>query len=154
MRKLCIAVAMLVLTAGQGVAGQPAADPAVMTTVNQFVTSFNQGDAKTAAAVCADDAVIIDEFPPHVWRGAGAMAQWAADYDVDAKKKGISLGMVTLGKVKHVDVTGDVAYVVAPADYKYKMNGKAVKESNCLFTLVLKKGEAGWRITAWSWAKN
>ena len=128
--------------------------PAVMSAVNQFVDSFNKGDAKTAAAACAEQTSIIDEFPPHEWHGAGACSKWMNDYDTDAKNRGITDGLVTLGKVRHVDVSGDLAYVVVPADYAYKMKGKPIKETGSILTIVLGKRAAGWRITAWSWSKN
>jgi hypothetical protein len=69
---------------------------AVMATVHQFVDAFNKGDAKTAAAACADETSIIDEFPPYEWHGAGACTKWMNDYDVWAKKNSMSDGAVTL----------------------------------------------------------
>ena len=32
--------------------------------------------------------------------------------------------------------------------------GNAVKETGSLFTFAMLKGEKGWRIVGWSWAKN
>jgi hypothetical protein len=115
---------------------------------------FNKGDVKTAVAACADQASIIDEFPPYEWHGAGACAQWAADFDADAKKRDITPGAVTLGKTRHLDVTGDRAYVVVPTEYAFKEKGKAVKEKNATLSVALQKGAAGWRIVAWTWAKG
>ena len=126
----------------------------VMTTVHKFVDSFNKGDVKAVAATCADQASIIDEFPPHEWHGAGACAKWTDDYDVDAKKNGITDGIVTLGAPLHVDVTADRAYVVVPANYKFKKNGKLVQETGSMLTIALQKSEAGWRMTGWAWAKH
>lgn len=126
----------------------------VMTTVHKFVNSFNKGDVKAVAATCADQASIIDEFPPHEWHGAGACAKWTDDYDADAKKNGITDGIVNLGTPLHVDVTGDRAYVVVPADYKFKKNGKLVQETGSMLTIALQKSEAGWRMTGWAWAKR
>src|SRR5215813_13903459 len=94
---------------------------------NVFVQWFNRGDVKTAVATRADQTSIIDEFPPHEWHGAGACSTWAKDYDADAKKNQITDGVVTLGKPRHVDINGDRAYVVVPADYAFKMKGKPVK---------------------------
>ena len=98
-----------------------------MATVHQFIDGFNKGDVKTAVAACADQASVIDEFPPYEWHGAGACAQWAADFDADAKKNGITPGAVTLGKTRHLDITGDRAYVVVPTEYAFKQKGKAVR---------------------------
>lgn len=127
---------------------------AVMAVVNQFTDAFNKGDTKSAAATCAEQTSIIDEFPPHEWHGAGGCAKWMADYDADAKKNGITDGNVKLSTPKHVDVTADRAYVVVPADYTYKMKGKPVKETASLLTVALQKSTSGWKITGWSWSKN
>jgi ketosteroid isomerase-like protein len=126
----------------------------IMATVNRFVDAFNKGDAKAAAAACADETSIIDEFPPHEWHGAGACSKWMEDYDADAKKNNLTDGVVTMSKPRHVDVTGDRAYVVVPSNYKFKLKGKVVEEVGSMFTLALHKGTAGWRITGWAWAKN
>lgn len=125
----------------------------VMVPVNQFVDGFNKGDTGAAAA-CADETSILDEFPPHEWHGPGACARWMSDYDADAKKNGITDGVVTLLKPKHIDISGDYAYVVIPSNYTYKMKGKAMKQTGSLFTFALQKGASGWRITGWSWAQN
>jgi hypothetical protein len=128
-------------------------DKDVMATVNRYVDGFNKGDSGAALA-CADETSILDEFPPHEWHGSGACAKWMSDYDADAKRNGITDGVVTLGTPKHLDVTGDRAYVVIPSSYTFKMKGKPVKETGSMFTFALLKGESGWRITGWSWAKN
>jgi ketosteroid isomerase-like protein len=127
---------------------------AVMTTIRQFVDAFNKGDVKTAAAACADQTSIVDEFPPHEWHGSGACAKWMQDFDADSKKNGITDPVVTLGRPKHVDVAGDRAYVVVPADYAFKQNGKAVKETASTLTVALQKSAAGWRVTGWAWSKS
>lgn len=126
----------------------------VLVPVRQFIDGFNKGDVKTALAACAEQASIIDEFPPHEWHGAGACATWAGDFDADAKKKGITDGKVTLGKPRHVDVAGDRAYVVVPADYAYRLKGKAIRETGSLLTVALQKGATGWRMTGWAWTRR
>jgi hypothetical protein len=151
MRRILIALALAVLAQGATVAQDKTA---VMAPVHQFVGAFNKGDTKTAVAACADQTSIIDEFPPHEWHGSGACAKWANDFDADAKKKGITDEVVTLGSPRHIDITGDRAYVVVPADYAYKQKGKPVKETGSILTVALQKSAAGWRMTGWSWAKN
>ena len=149
MYKLLIAVAVGIFAAGPAVATE---QTEVMAPVHQFVDGFNKGDVNSALATCAEQTSIIYEFPPHEWHGAGACAKWAGDYDANAKKEGITDGVVTLGKPRHVDVTGDRAYVVVPANYAFKQKGKAKKETNAAMALSLQKTAAGWRITGWSWA--
>jgi ketosteroid isomerase-like protein len=149
MRRIVVALALA--TAGLSRASE-ASD--VMVPVNQFVESFNKGDTKTAAAACADQTSIIDEFPPHEWHGAGACSTWMNDFDADAKKNGITDGLVTVSKPRHIDVSADRAYVVVPANYTFKKKGKPEKEIGSLLTVALQKGAAGWRITGWAWSKH
>jgi ketosteroid isomerase-like protein len=127
---------------------------AVMATVHRFVDGFNKGDVKSALAACATPASIIDEFPPHYWQGPNACADWARDYDVLNKRLGITDGIVTLERPSHVDVSANRAYVVIPVAFTYKEHGKRTSESGSIFTLVLQKNAAGWRIAAWAWAKH
>lgn len=123
----------------------------VMAPIHQFVDGFNKGDVKSALAACADQTAIIDEFPPHTWNSC---AQWADAFDADAKKNGVTDGKVTITAARHVDITGDRAYVVVPASYSYKQNGKPMKEMGSSLTVVLRKGADGWRMIAWSWMKG
>ena len=130
------------------------AQTAVLATVNQFVDGFNKGDTKEALAACADQTSIIDDFPPHEWHGTGACAKWMSDFDADAKKNGDTDGMVKLLNPTHVDITGDHAYLVIPANFTFKQNGKPVTELGSIITLALQKNPAGWEITGWAWAKH
>jgi ketosteroid isomerase-like protein len=151
MRRILITLVLAALTQGTTAAQDKTA---VMAPVHQFADAFNKGDTKTLVSACADQASIIDDFPPHEWHGSGACAKWIRDFDAAAKKDGLTDGVVTLGSPRHIDITADRAYVVVPADYTYKEKGKALKETGSTFTVVLKKGAAGWRIVAWAWAKN
>jgi ketosteroid isomerase-like protein len=146
---VCFAAVMLF--AGLAFASDPTE---VMKPVHQFVDGFNKGDAKSALAACASEAYILDEFPPYEWHGANACSVWADAYAADAKKNGITDGVVTLGKPKHVDVSGDHAYVVVPASYAFERKGTPMKEANAMMTLTLQKSASGWQITAWSWSKE
>src|SRR5262245_28854005 len=127
MRKVSLVLALSILAAASAVADDKTD---VMKVVNQFIDGFNKGDVKSDVATCADEASIIDEFPPYEWHGAGACSKWAADFDADAKKNDITPGAVTLGKTRHVFVTGDRAYVVVPTEYAYKQKGRAVTQKN------------------------
>jgi hypothetical protein len=122
-----------------------------MVPVHQFVDGFNKGDSKSAVAACADRASIIDDFPPHEWQGGGACAAWLKDYEADAKKNGITDFVVTLDKPRHLDVSGDRAYAVIPANYTFKKNGKPMKQDGSTFIFALQKGSTGWRIAGWAW---
>src|SRR6185503_8737801 len=114
---------------------------------------LNKGDIKTMMAACAEQTSIIDEFPPHEWHGVDACTNWANDYNADSQKNGITNGALKLGLPRHIDIAGDNAYVVVPANYTFKQKGKLLREIRATFTIALHKGEGGWRMTGWSWSK-
>jgi len=126
---------------------------AVLATVYQFVDGFNKGNLTTALAACAEQAVLIDDFPPHQWSGAGACAKWASDFDAYMKKIGMTDPVVTLGPARP-RISGNLAYVVIPTSFAWKDKGKPMKETGVAYTFVLQKGSAGWKVTAASWADN
>jgi ketosteroid isomerase-like protein len=122
-----------------------------MAVVHQWVDAFNKGDGKTGAAQCADGAVILDDFAPHVWQGSGACATWYRDFEAFVAKAQISDPSVALARTHHLDVDAGYAYLVTPATLSYSKAGKAVAEK-ALVVMTLKKGASGWQITGWSWA--
>ena len=131
-----------------------AADKAdVMAVVRHWVAAFNQGDMQSMAATCTDQASIIDDFPPHVWTGAGACTRWASDFQNFVKATGSSDAAISVGKPWHVDITGDLADVVAPTNYSFKHKGTPVQQGGVV-TIILQKGSAGWQMIGWAWADH
>ena len=153
MRKIIVAFAVALVVA-PAAASEKSGKTEVMAPVHQFIDGLNKGDTKTALAACAAPSSIVDEFPPYGWQGATACADWANDFAADSKKNGSTDAIVTLGKPRHVDITGDRAYVVVPATYTYKQKGKRVTESGSILTAALQKSAAGWVMTGWAWTKH
>ena len=151
MRKLLFSLVVACLALGT-TGASPESD--AMGPVRLLIKGFNTGDMKAITSSCAQDMAILDDVPPHEWHGPGALMKWLADYDKDAKKNGVTDGKVTLGKVAHCTVTGDRAYIVVGADYVYKKKGKPVTENGNTMTIAEQKMKAGWKITAWAWAKH
>jgi len=123
----------------------------VMAAVHKWVDSFNGGDTKTMSSMCSDDAIVLDDFSPHVWQGSGACANWNKDYGAFVKTSAITEPKVTVGKAKHLDVEAGYAYLVAPTTYTYSKDGKPVTEAG-MVTMTLHKTTAGWKISGWAWA--
>jgi hypothetical protein len=125
----------------------------IVDAVNRYLNNLDPDKIQTAVAMCDAEVSILDEFPPHAWHGPTACADWWKELLAYDEKSGITGGDATLGKPWTVDVTGDRAYFVAPMTYTYKQNGKSVKES-AAFAVALKRTQAGWRITSWTYAKQ
>ncbi len=148
MKKTVLAFAATLLATGSALASDKTD---VLATIHQWVDDFAKSDSKAAIAVCADQTSIIDDIPPHEWQGAGACAKWYGDFDAFAKEGDVTEPLVTLGKTKHLDISGNTAYFVAPASITYKAKGSPVKQA-AIWTVALRKSPAGWRITAWAWS--
>ena len=69
-------------------------------------------------------------------------------------RTGASGFVLTLGEPRHVDVTGESAYVVVPASMTFKEHGKQVTQASATLTMALRKLAGGWRIAAWAIAKG
>jgi len=151
MYKIIVALIAIMLMAGSASASETLD---VMRTVWHYVDSVNKGDVKTALGDCAAQSSIIDEFPPYLWQGATGCADWSSDFDAYVKKNGMTDPKVTLGLLRHADVAGDRAYVVVPATFTFKKNGKRFNERSSIWTLALQKVAGSWRITGWAWAKH
>lgn len=124
---------------------------AVIRAVALWMDGINAG--KVPTSVCSQDAVILDEFPPHIWQGANACDRWVADLTAFNQSIGLTNGKTKRGKPRRIDVSGDVAYVVLPVDFTYEEHGKAGAELGALFTVALRREQAGWRITGWAWSR-
>jgi hypothetical protein len=149
--RLLTFAALLSLVMAAPSRAQPA-NADLMAPIHKFIDSFNKGDTAAAAATHAAEAdlTIIDEVPPHLWRGPKAFQAWGADLESDAKTQGVTDPKVTLGAATRTERNGDAAYVVVAAVYTFKQRGAAMRES-AQMTFVLKKGASGWLIHGWAW---
>lgn len=124
----------------------------VNTPINDFIDGFNQGDTKRGfGAYAPGDVIIIDEFAPHIWTGAHAAQDWAADYEKHTKAFQVTDPSVAHQAPTRVQITGDAAYVLVPAQYIYKQAGKPQTEQ-AQFTFVLKMVDGAWKIASWTYA--
>lgn len=125
-----------------------------MAAVRRYVDTFNNGDVKAMAATCAEPMQILDGMSPHVWQGPKAAEDWWRDVLTEGEHLGASGYHITLGEPRHVDVTGDYAYVVVPATMTFNIQGKQVTQTGSVFTVALRKLGEDWRLKAWAWAKG
>jgi ketosteroid isomerase-like protein len=126
----------------------------VVATVHKFFDNLDPKRLDTALAACDSPVSILDEFPPHIWHGPTACADWWQGLLAYDEKSGITDGNAKLGTPWAIEVTGDRAYFVAPAIYTFKQHGKPMEEAHAVFTAALRRTDAGWRITSWTWSKH
>lgn len=122
--------------------------------VERYVAAFNSADIDAMAAECAAPMQILDGMAPHVWHGADAPRQWWRDVLAEGHHLGASDYQITLAQPRHVDVTGDHAYVVVPATMTFRHNGVQRTQEGSTFIVALRRAGPRWSLTAWSWAKG
>jgi ketosteroid isomerase-like protein len=141
---------------------QPAAQPsaprqaaAPVDDATKFVTTvidkFNGGDSKAWLSAQSNDALIVDEFAPHTWSGAGSPQRWLDAYAKDSKANGVTGGRVDYGKPLQAISDGATAYVVLPTTYRFVQKGTKMAEPSSM-TFVMKRDGNSWRIASWTYS--
>jgi hypothetical protein len=141
-------------TAGAPPAAAPAA-PAPADEATAFVTGimdkFNGGDIKAWLSAQEDSAMIVDEFGPHAWSGAGSPKRWLDDYMKDSQANGVTGGRLDYGKPLQATSDGKTAYVVFPTTYRFVQKGTKMMEPGSM-TFVMKKTGKDWKIASWTYS--
>lgn len=127
-----------------------AATDSPLTPVRQFLAAFNKGDLAGTKATHEADVAILDEVPPHIWRGPNAIDEWVASLGAYGKAHGRTGEKVTLGAPRVVTTAGDHGYVVVSALFTYADKGKPMREPATM-TFAMHNGATGWKIAGWSW---
>lgn len=121
----------------------------------KFVTSimdkFNSGDVKAWIAAQNDDTIIVDEFGPHVWSGAGSPQRWLDAYGKDSAATGVTSPRVDYGKPLQATSDGKTAYIVLPTMYRFVQKGSKMAEPSSM-TFVLNRDGTGWKIASWTYS--
>lgn len=123
-------------------------------TVRAYIDAFNSADAHGMSAACADPMQILDGMSPHVWQGPTAVQDWWRDALAEGEHLDVTDYHIVLGIPRHVDITGDYAYVVAPVTFSFTVKGEPVTQTDALFTAALRRESAGWKLSAWAWSKD
>ena len=119
--------------------------------VTKVIDQFNGGDVKAWLAAQANDTLIVDEFAPHTWSGAGSPQRWLDAYAKDSQTNGVSAGRVDYGKPLQATSDGNTAYVVLPTTYRFVQKGVKMAEPSSM-TFVMKHDATGWKITSWTYS--
>ena len=119
--------------------------------VTKVIDQFNGGDVKAWLAAQANDTLIVDEFAPHTWSGAGSPQRWLDAYAKDSQTNGVSAGRVDYGKPLQATSDGNTAYVVLPTTYRFVQKGVKMAEPSSM-TFVMKKNGASWKISSWTYS--
>lgn len=149
MRGLFLLAASAALVSASPVQAGPAEDAAAAVTT--WLDKFNAGDMNAFLSGHAANAVIVDEFAPHIWTGPDVAKRWLEDYGKDSAARGISDGSLGYASPIRSVSDGKSAYVVVPTIYRFKQGGKA-KSAAGTMTFVLVQGDGAWKIASWTYS--
>jgi ketosteroid isomerase-like protein len=127
--------------------GPPAA---ILKLANAVVEVANSGNASALAGALTDDAVIVDENPPFVWRGAGAGAAWwsvVVAVTRKAKIEHLKPVNVRIGEFKQ---SGSDAYLVQSMTITAIAGGKPFAEAGTM-TYTFHESAGKWLISTMVW---
>jgi ketosteroid isomerase-like protein len=123
----------------------------VLLIAHQWAETFGNGGFAAGNFPCADEAVVIDDFPPHVWQGTGACSKWYKAFATWAATAAVTDASITLGATSHLEINSDYGYLVAPVTLSFIKGGKPIKDLGVV-TMTLRKAASGWRISGFAWA--
>ena len=147
MKLLCL-LAAAALVATPAFAG-PAED--ATTVVTSVLDKFNGGDIDAFVNAHRDGAIIIDEFAPYSWGGAGSVKNWLVSYGKDATARGVSEGRVDYEKPIQTNSDGSSAYIVLPTVYSFKQSGKKMVGKGSMTFVMVRSGK-DWKISSWTYS--
>ena len=143
----------VMLAAVVAVAASPALGAVNNRDIRAAVDTYAQatvGDTIKSASLCDANSTVVDEFAPHLWRGAGCAA-WAKDFVAMERREGITACKVALGPKGAVVAETDTAYAVYPATVSCLKRGKPFADHG-EWTLVLHKVGSAWKVASWTWS--
>jgi len=147
-RQCMVALAATGALAAPATAG-PAEDATAAVTI--WLDKFNAGDIAAFEAGHSPNAVIVDEFGPHLWTGPNAAKQWLADYGKDSAAGGISGGRLDYAAPIRASADQTSAYIVLPTIYRIQQGGKA-KSAAGTMTFVMTRVGSQWKIASWTYS--
>jgi hypothetical protein len=119
--------------------------------ITTIIDKFNSGDVKAWIAAQNDNTMIVDEFGPHVWSGAGSPQRWLDAYAKDSAATGVTSPRVDYGRPLQATSDGKTAYVVLPTTYRFVQKGAKMAEPSSM-TFVLNRDGNGWKIVSWTYS--
>ncbi len=147
------AVFAIALVPAAGIAN-PALPPApILHLANAAMHAANANDASAFAGLYTNDAVVVDEIPPFVWRGAGAGTSWWHAVAATARKMKLTHLQATNIRIGEFKQSANDAYLVTPMTVTAIANGKPFVEPGTT-TYTFHEAGGTWLISSQVWTSK
>ncbi len=146
-------MALRELAFAAGTQGCFADSTAATVPVEKLFAAINAGSGVRLNETYAPDAVIVDNFPPFVWRGPSAPAAFWKSFLAIRKANNGMQSHATHRPLEFLryDEAKNIAYVVAPTTVTLRVPGQAVVVTG-QWIFVVKNIRGTWLIENSSWA--
>jgi ketosteroid isomerase-like protein len=125
----------------------------ILKLVNAAMHAANADDASGFAGLYTNDAVVVDEIPPFLWRGAGAGAVWWHAVDGVAQKSNMTHLKAIDIRIGEFKSSATDAYLITPMTVTAIANGKPFAEAGTT-TYTFRKSGGTWLISSQVWTRK
>lgn len=140
---------LVLIAAGPALAAvSPPAPIAALVRRVEIATNHDNGAAMRG--IYTADAVVVDENPPYVWRGANAGAAWWSNVDGIVAKMHLKSFGAAFRPASEFRLSGNDAYMVQPTTVHGVQNGKAFSERGTM-TYTFHRDHGTWKISSQVW---
>jgi len=123
--------------------------PAILTLANAVVKASNSDDASLLSNLYTNNATVVDELPPFLWRGAGAGVAWWRAVEAFTKTKHERIKLVDV-RVTEFQRSATDAYLIQPMTIVEMGTGKPGSESGTM-TYTFHYSGGAWLISSQVW---
>ncbi len=116
-----------------------------------FMTQLPQG--VHPAVFVGKGLTIVENFPPYLFRGETAAADWEAGFRKHASDDGYTELAVKFGPARDFSVSGDRAYFCLPTTWTGRTHGRPFEEHGA-WAFVVQRDGSGWHILAYGWGET
>lgn len=132
-------------------AAAPSVPPApILQLANAAMRAADSNDESRFAGLYTDDAVVVDEIAPFVWRGANAGGSWWHAVALTAKKMKMTHLRAINIRIGEFKQSATDAYLVEPMTVSAIANGKPFAEAGTT-TYTFHKAGGSWLISSQVW---
>jgi ketosteroid isomerase-like protein len=140
----------LALVPGAAIAATNVPPPPILRLANAAMRAANTDNAAGFAGLYTDDAVVVDENPPFVWRGAGAGTAWWHAVDAVMRRMSLTHLKAINIRISEFKQSATDAYLVQPMTVSGIANGKPFAEAGTT-TYTFHNAGGTWLISTQVW---
>ncbi len=122
----------------------------LLAVIRGVIAAANANNAAKVGSYFERESVVVDSFPPYVWKGANAGGRWWGDVATYDAAHQATL-QASIGTIEFTDVSVSDAYVAVPLTITTEAKGKRRVQTG-LWALTLHRTGGIWRISSAAWA--